>query len=106
PERLRLVQRIHQPHRAAVDAALAELMARHARVVHVAVHSFTPVLDGERRDADVGLLYDPRRAGEAALAPAWAAALRAGEPRLRVRRNYPYLGTSDGLTTSLRRRLS
>jgi predicted N-formylglutamate amidohydrolase len=71
--------------------------------VHVAVHSFTPRLRGEGRNADVGLLYDSKRAREASLARRWKASLRVSAPRLRVRYNYPYRGGSDGLTTALRR---
>lgn len=74
------------------------------RIVHISVHSFTPVLQGVRRTADIGLLYDPRRPREKALARAWRQAVRAESPGLLVRMNYPYLGTSDGLTTSLRGR--
>jgi predicted N-formylglutamate amidohydrolase len=74
--------------------------------VHVSSHSFTPKLDGELRRADIGLLYDPSRPGEAALCAAWRAALRAAAPGLVVRRNYPYRGTSDALVTDLRRRFS
>jgi predicted N-formylglutamate amidohydrolase len=98
-DREELLARWHAPHREAVRATIA---ARRV-VVHVAVHSFTPVLDGVRRNADVGLLYDPARARERALAARWRAALHELAPRLRVRMNYPYRGTSDGLTTWLRR---
>jgi predicted N-formylglutamate amidohydrolase len=48
------------------------------------VHSFTPALRGVRRNADLGLLYDPARAGELALARRWRAALREVGPELRV----------------------
>jgi hypothetical protein len=56
------------------------------------------------RTADVGLLFDPRRPLEARLCGAWREALQALEPGLRVRRNYPYRGSADGLTTWLRGR--
>jgi len=73
-------------------------------VIHIAAHSFTPVLDGVARTADVGLLYDPARAGEVHLCARWQAALAALAPQLRTRRNYPYRGKSDGLCSWLRRR--
>jgi predicted N-formylglutamate amidohydrolase len=66
------------------------------------VHSFTPRLDGRVRTADVGLLYDPARADELRFCRDWKAALRACDPTLRVRRNYPFLGKADGLVTHLR----
>ncbi len=76
------------------------------RVIHISSHSFTPVLDGTARTADVGLLYDPPRSGERALAAHWQAAFAAQAPGLRVRRNYPYEGKDDGLTAALRRACS
>lgn len=70
---------------------------------HLSVHSFTPTLDGQTRNADAGLLYDPGRPRERECCTAWQRAMRTADPRLRVRRNYPYRGVSDGLTTHLRR---
>jgi predicted N-formylglutamate amidohydrolase len=102
-ERYRLLARHYHPHRARVLDRLTRLQARGRRVVHVAVHSFTPVLDGVPRRADIGLLYDPRRREEAAFARRWSRALRAADPSLRVLANHPYRGDSDGLTTSLRK---
>jgi len=61
------------------------------------------VLDGEVRNAEVGLLYDSRRKSEGALCRRWGTLLHTLDPELRVRRNYPYSGRSDGLTTALRR---
>lgn len=103
-ERERILERYWWPHRRAVEAAIVEAQAAGERVLHVAVHSFTPELDGEVRNADVTLLYDSGRPLERAFAHAWRDRLRATLPSLRVRFNYPYLGTADGLTTWLRRR--
>jgi predicted N-formylglutamate amidohydrolase len=83
---------------------VSEAVAAGHRVIHLSSHSFTPVLDGNVRNADVGLLYDPARPSEAAMAARWKAAFAAHAPALRVRRNYPYKGRNDGLTSSLRRR--
>jgi predicted N-formylglutamate amidohydrolase len=102
-EREQILERYWRPHRSEVETAVARSVRRGARVVHVAVHSFTPRLRGEVRNADVGLLYDSGRARETALARRWKASLRVSAARLRVRYNYPYRGGSDGLTTSLRR---
>src|SRR4029079_2082622 len=66
--------------------------------------SFTPVMNGEVRSADIGLLYDSRRKREGELCARWLAALRRADPGLRVRCNYPYLGKADGLATALRKR--
>ncbi len=79
-------------------------MARGRRVVHISSHSFTAELDGKVRSADVGLLYHPARRGEAELCARWKASLGAIAPGFRVRRNYPYAGKGDGLTSHLRLR--
>jgi predicted N-formylglutamate amidohydrolase len=102
-ERSLILRDFYLPHRAAVEQAVALSRARGVTVLHVGVHSFTPVLNGVRRNADIGLLFDPRRARERALCRSWKAAIQAEEPALRVRLNYPYRGTSDGFTTALRR---
>jgi predicted N-formylglutamate amidohydrolase len=100
-----LLSRHYTPHRDRVEQALRKALAQRARVLHVAVHSFTPVLDGELRRADVGLLYDPARPLERRFGLCLQRALKARVPELRVRLNYPYRGASDGLTTWLRKRL-
>jgi predicted N-formylglutamate amidohydrolase len=102
-DRARILERWWRPHREKVEAAVAEALTK-GRVVHVAVHSFTPELDGVARNADVTVLYDSRRKREAEFCHRWMAALRGLDPRLRIRRNYPYLGKADGLTTALRKR--
>ncbi len=96
--------RYYLPYRSAVESHIADAIARGDRVIHVSSHSFTPVLDGAVRNADIGLLYDPGRAKEAALCRRWQARIEALAPEFRVRRNYPYTGKSDGFTAWLRRR--
>lgn len=99
----RIVQRHYEPYRRRVMEIVTEAVSTGHRVVHVSSHSFTPVFDGAERTADIGLLYDPARAGEAVLAANWKAAFAALAPEWRVRRNYPYAGRNDGLTSTLRR---
>lgn len=72
-------------------------------LVHLAIHSFTPVLNGEERDADVGILYDPKRSMENKIADVIIDEIHKRAPELKVRRNYPYLGKTDGLCTTLRK---
>ncbi len=103
-ERRELLAAHYHPHRRRVDAGVAEAVATGDRVVHIASHSFTPELNGHVRTADIGMLYDPGRPGEVAFATAWIDALRRADPSLRLRRNYPYIGKSDGVTQVMRRR--
>lgn len=105
-EREELLARYYQPYRDEVQRLIEAGIARAGRVVHLSVHSFTPILDGVKRDVDIGLLYDPARAGEQRVCDAWEAALSASDEALRVRHNEPYKGTDDGLTTLLRTRYS
>jgi predicted N-formylglutamate amidohydrolase len=104
--RQRILIDYYQPYRARAEAAIMHALASGKRVIHLSSHSFTPELDGVVRTADIGLLYDPARAGEAALCGEWRARLKAREPGLRVRRNYPYTGKSDGFAAYLRRRFA
>lgn len=78
--------------------AYAETVARlPGQVVHIACHSFTPVLDGTVRNTDIGLLYDPSRKREKAWCRQLQAAIKHHLPGLNVHMNQPYLGTSNGL---------
>jgi predicted N-formylglutamate amidohydrolase len=94
----------YRPYRDAVEREFARHIAAGRSVLHVASHSFTPVLDDVVRRADVACLYDPRRPAESALAGHWLAAFARRAPGLRLRRNYPYRGRGDGLAALLRKR--
>lgn len=108
-ERKRLLATYYHPYRRRVESTVRGHMADGRPVLHLSVHSFTPRLHGRARTADVGLLYDPGRFGERRLCARWKEALGGiiynQQSDLRIRRNYPYLGTSDALTTYLRRLL-
>ena len=90
-----------------VDSALKP-KTRAARsepeIVHLGIHSFTPELNGKVRNADIGILYDPTRPQERAYANVIKAEIKRLYPAMKVRFNYPYKGTSDGLTTTLRKK--
>ena len=72
-------------------------------LMHLARHSFTPELNGQRRNADIGLLYDPARPRERQLAHVLSRSIREHAPALRVRMNYPYRGTANGMGQQHRR---
>jgi predicted N-formylglutamate amidohydrolase len=101
-----VVAKYYEPHRRRIEEKLVELVQQHPPVVHVGVHTFTPELDGIVRNAEIGLLYDPARRKEQTFCVLWSQQLKLALPELRVRRNYPYLGKSDGLVTYLRRLFS
>lgn len=103
-ERAELLRRQYFPFRQAVEGRVAARLAAGERLLHLALHSFTPVLHGQVRNAEIGLLYDPASAGEEAFCRQWQMALQQRTPQLRVRRNYPYRGCSDSVGKALRRR--
>jgi predicted N-formylglutamate amidohydrolase len=102
--RQQIVERFYLPYRMRAEACVMRAVARGRRMIHISSHSFTPRLDGNTRRADIGLLYDPARPPEVELCRRWKASLEAYAPQFEVRRNYPYRGTGDGLTSYLRRR--
>ncbi len=105
-EKAAVVARHYRPYRRAVESRLARLVLEaKKRVLHLSIHSFTPSLNGEVRNAEVGILYDPQRRWEADLARRLAANVEKLGDGIGVRRNYPYVGYSDGFTTHLRRLL-
>lgn len=97
-----IIDQYYTPYRDGVTDAIRRATATGAQVLHLSCHSFAPELDGEQRDAHIGLLFDPVRVEEARLCKAWQMLLEQGRPALLVRENYPYLGVDDGLATSLR----
>ena len=78
--------------------------ASNAAVVHLGIHSFTPTLNGKVRNTDIGILYDPARPLERKYAQVIKDEIKRLYPHMKVRFNYPYKGTSDGLTTTLRKK--
>lgn len=104
--RSQIARDFYLPYRMRVEQCVRKAIARGCRVIHISSHSFTPVLKGIARNAEVGLLYDPARRSESELCARWKAALAVRAPAFRVRRNYPYAGKADGLTSHLRRLFS
>lgn len=98
-----IVRDYYRPYRNEAEEWVRCAVKARNKVIHVSSHSFTPELNGEVRNADIGLQFDPGRVGEVALARRWQAAFKAAAPDLKVRRNYPYAGKADGLTRYFRR---
>lgn len=102
-ERQARLRRYYEPYRAAVHHDI-ERAARSGICLHLSFHTFTPRLAGVTRRADVGVLYDPARPVERDVASCLVAAFQ--QAGFLTRRNYPYRGTGDGLTTFCRRTYS
>ena len=99
-----LIEKYYLPYRKRVEDAIDRYVTQGEEVLHFSVHSFTPQLDGITRNADIGLLYDPARPAEKVFCQGLKESLKFLNPELKVRFNYPYLGTADGFTTYLRKK--
>ena len=103
-EKNAIIEKYYLPYRKKVEDAIEQYLAKGDEVLHLSVHSFTPQLNGNIRNADVGLLYDPARPSEKEFCQRFKSNLKLIKPDLKVRFNYPYLGTADGFTTYLRKK--
>lgn len=101
-----VLAKYYRPYRDAVEQEIARHVSRGQPVLHLSIHSFTPRLNGETRNCEIGLLYDPRRASEARGADLLHDGFRKVETTFRIRRNYPYTGVSDGFQGYLRKQFS
>jgi predicted N-formylglutamate amidohydrolase len=97
-----LVHNVYRAYRDPAEQTIRTWIQSGKTVLHLSIHSFTPVLNGRERNTDIGLLYDPGREEEKNFSRFLQQELRR-HTELRVRRNYPYLGYKDGFTTALRR---
>jgi len=99
-----LLKKYYEPYRKKVEGAVDVIIAKGTPVLHISIHSFAPVKSGKVRKADIGLLYDPGRKCEKEISGLLAELLQESAASLRVRKNYPYLGKTDGFTSYLRRK--
>lgn len=97
-----ILKKYYFPYRNKVETEITRF-AEEQRVIHIAVHSFTPVMKGKVRNADIGLLYDPKRKPEKTFCSLWKQKLEKESPSFRTRMNYPYRGISDCLPLKLKR---
>jgi predicted N-formylglutamate amidohydrolase len=102
-EKKSILDNYYYPHRWRVESETAKLISSHYKVLHIAVHSFTPCLNNKERSVDIGLLYNPQRKYEKAFCREWKHCIRERQPDLCVRFNYPYLGKPDGMAAHLRK---
>lgn len=102
-ERERILEHYYRPYRSSVIEWIRE-RREHPPIIHFSIHSFTPVLAGQVRSTDVGLLYDPARPLEREQVARLQGELKRRLPGgWKVHRNRPYKGVSDGLIPGLRK---
>lgn len=98
-EKQEVINSFYLPYRTQVEN---EISASPKPVLHLSIHSFTPIWNGIARDVDIGLLFDPDRKLELSFCQHYEMALNKVPPPYRLQFNKPYLGIDDGLTTYLR----
>jgi len=99
-----LINEIYDPYRKELEKVILNFISSGEKVLHLSFHSFTPVLDGQKRNADIGLLYDPSRNSEKLISKQFRKLITRELPSFKIRYNYPYLGKADGFTSYLRNR--
>ena len=97
-----ILEDYYLPYRHFIEDRIGNFISEGEVVLHISVHTFTPVLEGEIRKADIGLLFDPARVAERDFCQKFRLNLLHEDKDLTVRDNYPYLGVDDGFTTYLR----
>jgi predicted N-formylglutamate amidohydrolase len=101
--KLYLMDRYYFPYRDQVEEKIGNML-KTGSVIHLSVHSFTPVLQGQRRSTDIGLLFDPKSELESSFCNHWRLGLLKQLPGFQTDFNCPYQGTDDGFTAYLRHR--
>ena len=97
-----VLARFYKPYRNSLEKIFTREIRLGKSVLQLSIHSFTPILRGEKRNADLGILYDPSRSGEREFSDLLKTNLIRKFPGLKIRKNYPYRGTGDSLTGHFR----
>ncbi len=97
----KLIQEIYKPYRDQVQSVIERASKP---VLHLSIHSFTPIWDNQERKVDIGILFDPSLDSEASFSNMLKENLQHNLPEYLIRFNEPYKGTDDGITTWLRKK--
>lgn len=102
-EKQDLIKSYYLAYREQVGRTIRNWIEKDETVLHISIHSFTPILNNLERHCDIGLLYDSKKHTEKAFCANFKKEIKTTKPELKVRYNYPYLGSADGFTTYLRK---
>jgi predicted N-formylglutamate amidohydrolase len=102
-EKETILKEYYYKHRNEITRHIEKESENGQKLLHIALHSFTPVLNSTERNAELGFLYDPQRKNEKAISKQWKKSLQKVLPEWRLRFNYPYRGKPDGLTAHFRK---
>jgi predicted N-formylglutamate amidohydrolase len=99
-----IINQFYLPYRAAVEKTIVDYIDSGHQVLHLSIHSFTPVMNNITRNAGIAFLYDPKHHAETEFVRLWTSILTLHTPHYKVRKNYPYRGDTDGFTKYLRKK--
>lgn len=99
-----LMHKYYDTFRKSVEKKLQRYIEGGDAVLHISVHSFTPVLNNVVRVVDIGILFDESRDEELKFSQWWKEKLENVLPEKLIMLNCPYHGADDGFTTYLRSR--
>lgn len=101
-EKNELISSHYSPYRNAIENEIVKYINQNELVIHLSIHSFTPILNDVERTCDIGLLYDSRLLKEKHISTILKDGILSKNDDFIVRYNYPYLGKADGFTSYLR----
>ena len=93
-ERQAIEKLVCDSYKSKVRTHVKKLLSRGHFVVVISVHSFTPVLNGKRRETELGVLYRPFVNTESDLASALVTHLK-NFSNFKIHHNRPYQGHTD-----------
>ncbi len=102
-DRLKIIDQFYKPYRDAIEDVISQFLQEGETVLHISIHSFTPIWEDEERHVDIGLLYDSGIPKEKQFCKSLKTELLKRDNELKVRFNQPYLGKADGFPTYLRK---
>ena len=101
PEKQSILNNYYFPFRNQTEILIEKSINKKQAILNLSLHSFTPILNGQIRNSDIGLLYNPQCLVEKQFCHQLKIELSKIAPEFKVRFNYPYLGITDGFSVYL-----
>ena len=70
-EKETILQKYYYPHRNVITEYIKTEATNGQKILHIALHSFTPLLNSKERAAEMGFLYNPERINEKEISRVW-----------------------------------
>lgn len=90
-----LIDTYYHPFYHQLQTCIASHIANKQQVLHISIHTFTPILRGLFQNTGIGVLYDSHRHAEKEVARLIHGVLLQETPPYRIRQNHPFSGSND-----------